>query len=270
VSEAGFFPSVGKNLFSPNVAQINSVLFRIKYHIESEYSLDNLFTDMRSSPIKSIERVNYINFGLLTSRGKGRLGGTDTVKTGTCAQFTSNEDLNMAEGFARLPVLFDIWRDLNSCGNTFDNKVLRRLFKKHHLECFGVLRDQKVDFFGLSALPFNSYAGCGAKSTYSLSRPGSFWDRVCDEYAYFVSEDWRCEYYPRKNYYKRMPESLMLRDAAAVCSGMKKTTTDVEIIRNLKRIIRNNRIFPFSYLDNPFDVELFDQEELISKPECPV
>lgn len=235
VAECGFFPSVGKNLFSPNVAQINSVLFRIKYEMESEYSLETLFSDMRVSPIRSIERVQYLNFGLLTSRGKGRLGGTDTVKTSTCAQFTSNESLDMNEGFARLPVLSEIWRDLNCCGSTFDQGVLRSLFKKHHLECFGVLRDNKVPFFSTSALPHSAYALCGKLNHYSMSN--GFSD---------------------------------FRDSASVCSGMKKVTTDVEIVRNLKRVVLQFRRFPFGYMENPFDIDGFDLEEERTKTECTV
>jgi len=60
ITDFGFIPSVGKNLFSRDVMQINSELFQyIGYH---DFASGKSFGTMR--------KIHYVNFGLLTNRKK--------------------------------------------------------------------------------------------------------------------------------------------------------------------------------------------------------
>jgi hypothetical protein len=76
VRSVGFFPSLGKNLYSPDICQINSVLFQIKF----------CQLDYFTSYIREIRPVPYLNFGIITGRGKGkedqnaRTGIQDSIK----------------------------------------------------------------------------------------------------------------------------------------------------------------------------------------------
>jgi hypothetical protein len=57
ISEFGFDKSLGKNIFSPDVAQINSQLFRSQH---------DLFGN-----VVDVQRIHYCNFGLIMGRHKG-------------------------------------------------------------------------------------------------------------------------------------------------------------------------------------------------------
>jgi len=74
IPKFGFIPSVGKNLFSSRVAQINSVLFRV-----SKFNLGTISCSKSSDKLEiirelicKVEPVPYCNFGILTQRGKGK------------------------------------------------------------------------------------------------------------------------------------------------------------------------------------------------------
>jgi len=60
-SRVGFSPSLGKNLFQSDIAQINSVLFRIGF---SEIGGRRF--------VRKIDVVPYLNMGILKMRGKGK------------------------------------------------------------------------------------------------------------------------------------------------------------------------------------------------------
>lgn len=67
----GLIPSVGKNLFSNKVAQINSELYILR-----RTPADDYYTILNGFENSHFEKCNYLNFGLMHGRGKGRAGGT--------------------------------------------------------------------------------------------------------------------------------------------------------------------------------------------------
>jgi len=124
VEECGFYPSVGKNLFSPSVAQINSVLFRITH--------DFLNPDPFSHFIRRIDEVNYVSFGLFLNRGKGKQG-SDLKRTGIGAFTDDDESL-----FGRIPALNAIY-DALRC-TKMEAKRINQLFRSANWELLQVVR----------------------------------------------------------------------------------------------------------------------------------
>lgn len=112
-SECGFFPSLGKNLFSDKVAQINSVLFRVDTALVPGTE-DTFF-------VRNVCEIPYYNFGLLTKRGKGRTGDDQS----NVQRLTNDKQ--------RLSVIMDIRRELvDNLIPIFGEKPLKVLFKKHY------------------------------------------------------------------------------------------------------------------------------------------
>jgi hypothetical protein len=126
----GLIPSLGKNLFSPSIAQINSELFQIQ-NIRTEYG--------KNLPI-SVRKIEYLNFGLLTGRGKGK--GMDDWsmlesefkyfrKDSHKARF--NPDPNYDPLIARLESLPIAWKDLKNAALMVraDPVLVENQFRKH-------------------------------------------------------------------------------------------------------------------------------------------
>jgi len=68
VRKVGFLPSVGKNLFQSDIAQINSVLFRTKWN----------FSEPFKPYLREVKAVPYLSMGLITGRGKGKSSRAET------------------------------------------------------------------------------------------------------------------------------------------------------------------------------------------------
>jgi len=71
VNKAGFIPSLGKNLLQTDIAQINSVLFRVRFDERPIHDFGHGVV-LKESYISKIYSVPYLNFGVITGRGKGK------------------------------------------------------------------------------------------------------------------------------------------------------------------------------------------------------
>lgn len=91
-TECGLIPSLGKNLFSDRIAQINSVLFKVSTGLYP----DGLYhlTDVRE--------VNYLSFGLLVQRGKGK----DQTFT---MERTTPGDLDLSTPYKMVAAMWEVW-----------------------------------------------------------------------------------------------------------------------------------------------------------------
>jgi transcriptional regulator CtsR len=109
VSMVGFNLSLGKNLTSVNVCQINSVYFRIIYDFDM-YQF--------KSYIRNIRAVPYLNFGVVTGRGKGKedMGSREGI---VFAQATS---IRMS---TELPSMWDNLDCLTRWGGYWDFNLVR-------------------------------------------------------------------------------------------------------------------------------------------------
>lgn len=67
IKEFGFFPSQGKNFFSKDFFQINSMMFQVRTH---ENSLDEYISTGKLYNVRDIREVHYVNFGLALARRK--------------------------------------------------------------------------------------------------------------------------------------------------------------------------------------------------------
>jgi hypothetical protein len=117
----GFIPSLGKNLSSRNFAQINSVLYRINY-----FELNSL------RYVRSVNSVPYLNFGILTGRGKGK-----------SSDFTNDScNLDEVEGFNNLAgkIFPSLEQDLDAIsgfwGGFWDFKYVRDMFFEYRERFF--------------------------------------------------------------------------------------------------------------------------------------
>lgn len=97
IGDFGFEPSVGKNLFSDDVFQINSALFVPRYSV-----VDGEFRCL------SATWVPYVNFGLITTRKKQDCSKTTNVWAAKWEGYTPE----MLEGLNRLKVLKKVQTDL--------------------------------------------------------------------------------------------------------------------------------------------------------------
>jgi len=114
VREIGFFPSLGKNLFQADIAQINSVLFCIRY---DEIEMFRPF-------IRSINNVPYVNFGVLTGRGKGKENPFEKKSLTECERELDEFGPEIMSYHANMDTL--------NYAKTFCNpEVLKSIFHKH-------------------------------------------------------------------------------------------------------------------------------------------
>lgn len=122
-AECGFFPSLGKNLFSDKIAQINSVLFKIETSLKPGSQFDYF--------VRSVKEVPYFNFGLLTKRGKGRTGED---------QSNVQRLLNDSQ---RLPVVLEIRKELvDNLEPFYDRRNLEALFRAHYQRIIREFREE--------------------------------------------------------------------------------------------------------------------------------
>jgi hypothetical protein len=122
VQSVGFIPSMGKNLFQVDVCQINSELFRIQYD-----TIDHI-----RPFIRKIERVPYVNFGILTGRGKGWSEGD--VNTRSSIPLCEREKSMLGK---TLPVWRTNYRSLLSSVSYLpkgSDKIIYDILFEHHWE----------------------------------------------------------------------------------------------------------------------------------------
>jgi len=127
VRSVGFEPSMGKNLTSATLCQINSVLFRIVYY-------DDCLLDGFRPVIRDIRAIPYLNFGILTGRGKGR----EMVDLG-------RSDLKIDTLYDELTSLHSNLRLVGSYWNgTWDSEYTKEYYFNARRGFFNKLRDKKV------------------------------------------------------------------------------------------------------------------------------
>jgi len=119
VQSVGFFPSVGKNLVNDKVCQINSELFEFKYaDIPLDDSLERLvksnYNDLSKITldrfpyigeakryIRNIVQIEYVNFGIIRGRGKGKTESLERVSISQCEE----------DNFSIIKTLPAFWED---------------------------------------------------------------------------------------------------------------------------------------------------------------
>jgi hypothetical protein len=130
VNSVGLIPSLGKNLFQADIAQINSVLFAIRYGEVSPVVLtdDGLaYTraeQVNKTFVRSVESVPYVNMGVLTGRGKGKENPFDRSSLSECERDLDQfepEVTNLHSNFR----LFD-YTDL-----VYDRETLKSIYYRH-------------------------------------------------------------------------------------------------------------------------------------------
>jgi len=122
----GFSPSLGKNLYQADIAQINSVLFRIGFG-EVE---DRRF-------VRKIEVIPYLNMGIIKMRGKGK-----EVQRAGAPGDKEIEDY--------LPVMRPIYRMLDG---PWDKELAQQKFWRDHRELRGTLKSVKIPLSDIEYLP---------------------------------------------------------------------------------------------------------------------
>jgi len=133
VRSVGFFPSVGKNLVNDKVCQINSELYEIKYaNIEpSLLSPEKLsWTDSffplfgaEKKYIRNIVNIEYVNFGIIRGRGKGKTDEMRRVGIDECIE----------DGYELSKTLPCFWEDMrrNCC---FDSPSLQKMVNQRLIQ----------------------------------------------------------------------------------------------------------------------------------------
>jgi hypothetical protein len=131
-AEVGLIPSLGKNLFSPEICQINSVLYSLRFSGEMGFEY-----------IRSIENVPYLSMGIITGRGKGKDEGYSRVGIDECME-------NLDE----------LTRELPSLDSNFRNFEYSRSYVN--------IDDVKTIFFSFRPKLYEFYTRCKIQN-YSLS-----------------------------------------------------------------------------------------------------
>lgn len=114
-NKVGLVPSLGKNLFQTDIAQINSVLFDIRY--SDQLGLGKEF-------IRDIRYVPFVNFGVLTGRGKGK----DSPFERTSVTEAMRE---LDEVQPEVESLHSVMRLWNYTDEWIDRSKLKSVFYKH-------------------------------------------------------------------------------------------------------------------------------------------
>jgi len=122
----GFFPSVGKNLFSPEIAQINSELFDIRF--------DGTIGEER---VREIRRVPILNMGILVGRGKGR-DPSEVPGTRICKDVYFNE-LSKDNAKIELPSLGANLSCLQS-SKYFDFEKIESVYWNHRPKTYAIYK----------------------------------------------------------------------------------------------------------------------------------
>jgi len=134
VKSVGFEPSVGKNLVLRDVCQINSDLFKIDF--------DTFSNPIHGGFIRFIRRVtkiDFVNFGILTGRGKGK---TDEMRRLSQPQVVKeNTDLqNILPGYWS-----DQRRNMNLTQISVDKDFLREAYIQNRPVLAAIWREQMWD-----------------------------------------------------------------------------------------------------------------------------
>jgi len=140
----GFSPSLGKNLFQSDIAQINSVLFRVGF---SEIGGRRF--------VRKVDAIPYMNMGILKMRGKGK----EVQRTGAPGEQEITD---------YLPVLKNLYRMISGPWNV---DLAIKKFWRDHWNLRGTLRFVRIDLEDVMYLPdsfWESTVSSGACHTDSL------------------------------------------------------------------------------------------------------
>jgi hypothetical protein len=111
----GLIPSLGKNLFQTDIAQINSVLFSIRFSDQLGIGFEF---------VRNIQSVPYVNFGILTGRGKGKENPFERT-----SQLEAMRDLDEFQPeIVSLHSVLQIWKYTESL---YDTEILKKIFYSH-------------------------------------------------------------------------------------------------------------------------------------------
>jgi len=100
VTQVGFIPSMGKNLFSDKIAQVNSQLYRLDTSSVQKDGVTKYY-------VRRVTEIPYFSFGLLLDRGKGKES-TQTVYR--------NDDIAEENRTGRLVAFWRIYGELLAPG----------------------------------------------------------------------------------------------------------------------------------------------------------
>jgi hypothetical protein len=148
-TEMGLFPSIGKNLVQEDICQINSELFRIEFdNVDDTFvSLDgfsllerNYLPFVQRRYIRNIFQVPFVNFGILTGRGKGK----SDLHTGRQSMSQIMEESEKLSEF--LPVLWTYIRRNTRVSTQIDPKVILEIHLENNENFRNFWEDYMWDF----------------------------------------------------------------------------------------------------------------------------
>lgn len=123
--EVGLIPSLGKNLFQTDIAQINSVLFDVRF--SDQLGVGNEF-------IRDIRPVPFVNFGVLTGRGKGKENPFDRKSI-----LESQRELDEVQ--PEVESLHSVMRLWNYTDDWIERDSLKSVFYKHRPKTRALLKE---------------------------------------------------------------------------------------------------------------------------------
>jgi hypothetical protein len=118
VRSVGFFPSMGKNLVNRDICQINSVLFKTEYD-----NVGGWFGLPDRNYVRRIIPIEYINFGILTGRGKGKDTGRRESQT---------ESMNLSSDLCNILPTF--WSDLRAMMFVTQSPINKEIVKERYIK----------------------------------------------------------------------------------------------------------------------------------------
>jgi hypothetical protein len=127
-NKVGLVPSLGKNLFQTDIAQINSVLFDIRFATLAATSSKFNKLELEDADFKPFVRdirpVPFVNFGVLTGRGKGKEDPFERVSMSECTR-------ELDEIRPELISLHSVMKLWDYTDKYFDRSIIKQVFYKH-------------------------------------------------------------------------------------------------------------------------------------------
>lgn len=152
---------LGKTFFSPEICQINSVLFSIRF---DSLNKESFFRGAGEEFIRSIDVVNYLNMGIITGRGKGKEDPLNRKSISECE--LEKDDLVLA-----LPTFGQSLRHFEYTEKFISKSECLRFFLKHRPILDGFLKKKSNSF--IHDMSFDSWS-CLVKSTEPLKELNEF------------------------------------------------------------------------------------------------
>jgi len=147
----GFFPSVGKNLFSSEVCQINSVLFDVRYD-----------GNQGEEFVRNIEVINYLSMGTITGRGKGKEDPMERKSITQCEDETDALEIEVPSFGSNL-------RSFSWTEKFISKEECLKLFLHHRPDLNNFLKKNKWIY----ERSFDSWSSINSKEGSSLERSWS-------------------------------------------------------------------------------------------------